>query len=270
MYLDGSMLSHLEKCEQNIAKLEKFLESMPEGEIQSYANGKYRTWRITYPDGKRQYLSKSELQLAKTLAFKKVYTAQLHDLKAEAEASRRYLRCKSRSAGAVDRLMQKMTPDVKALIGESLKTTDKKVADWENEPYERYDKYQENLVHQTLKDKLKVRSKIEADTANSLCILKIPFKYEKMTRVGNQKFAPDFTALDIRTFQEIIIEVFGMMDDPEYRQTYRKKMTAYINNGYLPGVNLLVFYETSATPLSSQYTMQTLEDFFINKPPIWL
>ena len=66
----------------------------------------------------------------------------------------------------------------------------------------------------------------------------------------------------MRTFQEIPIELFGMMDDSEYVKNYRKKMNTYINNGYIPGINMLTFYESQKAPLNQITLNKKLEDFF--------
>lgn len=268
MYLNESISSHLERCEKRTAMLNEKISSLPAGKIQSYVNGNYRSWRFVDEEGKKHYMSKNNFELARLLALKRIYMAELHDLEAEAEACRRYLRCKDRSKHMLDQELLTMPPDLRKLVGESFKTSDERIAAWENTPYEKYDQYPENLIHPTLKEDLMVRSKIEADMANNLFILKIPFKYEKMTVIGNNKFAPDFTALDVRTFQEILIEVFGMMDKPEYRKQYIKKMTEYINCGYIPGINLLTFYEFSTAPLNPLLIRESLEDFFFKNPPI--
>ena len=270
MYLNESMETYLKRCELRIKKLKELLAGLPEGEIQSFSNGRYRTWRVITPDGKRNYLSKKNTELARQLVLRKIYIDELHDLKTEAEACRRYLNYKRRYKDRADLRLKRMSSDLRDLAGESFKTRDERIAAWENETYEKYNKFQENLIHQTLQSKVKVRSKLEAAVANSLYTLKIPFKYEKMTSVGSVKIAVDFTALDVRTFQEILIEVFGMMDDSDYRQVHNRKLHTYIDNGYIPGVNLLTFYESAAAPLNPACIRQTLEDFFFNNPPIRL
>ena len=110
----------------------------------------------------------------------------------------------------------------------------------------------------------------EALFAVDLTTLRISYQYEKILIVNGIEIAADFTTLDIRTFQEIPIELFGMMDDPEYRQMYKRKMKTYFDAGYIPGVNMLTFYETSAAPLNHVQVQEDLENFFFKRPPVML
>ena len=63
---------------------------------------------------------------------------------------------------------------------------------------------------------------------------------------------PDFTCLDVRHRREIIWEHFGLVDSPEYAQNMVAKFEMYVNNGFVPGKNLVMTYESVETPLSSR------------------
>ena len=82
------------------------------------------------------------------------------------------------------------------------------------------------------------------------------------------QIAVDFTALDVRTFREIPIELFGMMHNTEYVQNCQKKLANYITNGFIPGINMITLYESSSMQLGPQQIRKTFEDFFINNPPV--
>lgn len=270
MYLNESMASYQKKCEKNIEKLEAALESMPEGSLRISRTGKYYSWRVKYPNEKCKYLPKSEEALAVQLAKKAYYEAQLHDLKIDAEACGRFLRMEKGSVQAVEKLFESATPEYRRLLGATILSDNEKISAWEKESYKKYDKYQEALICTTLKEGERVRSKLESIAAGILYTLKIPYKYEKLTKIGDVEIAVDFTALDVRTFQEIPIEFFGMMDDLEYVKNYRRKMNTYISNGYIPGVNMLTFYESKNAPLNQVTLKKKLEDFFFHEPPIQL
>ena len=54
---------------------------------------------------------------------------------------------------------------------------------------------------------------------------------------------PDFTVLsplDLKT--EIIIEYAGRLDLPKYREDFAKRIHRYMQNGYIPGVNLFFIF----------------------------
>lgn len=270
MYITKTVEANLKMCEEQIEKYEKTIKSLPEGELHISKCGNYYTWRVHYPDGRRIYLPKSEEETAKKLAIKKLYTTRLNDLKAEAYACIRYLNFKSKNKSAVDKLFSRSGNEIRRLLGDSYKSFNDKISEWESEPYEKYDRFSENLVIDTLKPGEKVRSKNEAIVAGQLYQLGIPYKYEKVLILGNKKYAPDFTVLDIRTFKEIPLEVFGLMGDAEYKKGFVRKMNDYINNGYIPDVNMLMFFDTPGAPISEYNVNKKLENFFINYPPIIL
>ena len=267
MLINSSVQAHLKACEEQITKLENRISSMPEGRLIICNNGKYTGWRVSIPGKGAAYLPKSQRSMAQALALKELYMCQLHDLKAEAESCRRYSRYKNRSYDKTGTLLAKADPEFLELLGERLSTDDKRIMEWQNEPYNRSAIYPEKLVHKTLKGDL-VRSKIEANAADALYTMGIPYKYEKLTKIDSKLISVDFTALDIRTFQEIPIEIFGMMEDQDYVAEYKRKMQRYINAGYIPGINFITIYEWSSSPLTFSSFISIFEDFFVNTPAI--
>ena len=270
MYLNESIRSCKDRCIKRTADLEKKVEGLPEGVLGVHKSRDYYIWRVTLPDGSRKTIRKEDENLAQKLALRKLYEAQLHDFRNETEACARYLRCKERSYSAVERLLSEEPPEYRRLLGHSLITTDERVRAWETEEYRKSKKYPEQLKYTTLKPDERVRSKYEALFAVDLTTLRIPYRYEKILIVNGIEIAADFTALDVRTFQEIPIELFGMMDDPEYRKLYKLKMKTYLDAGYIPGVNMLTFYETSSAPLNHVLVQEDLENFFYKRPPVML
>ena len=267
MYLDKCIECYFGRCNACIAELEKKIAALPPGKLHISKNGKYFTWHVLMPDGRRVYLPKSEEATAKKLALKNIFLAQLHDLKNEAEACARYLRRSKSSVRSLEKLFSDAGPELVRLTADSFRTKNARIAAWETAGYEKYGGYPEQIIIPTLKEGEKVRSKLEANAAGFLYTLGIPYRYEKVTVIGNTKIAVDFTALDVRNFREIPIELFGMMDNPEYRKTHNRKLMTYLNAGYIPGVNFITFYETPADPLNPMQMCQTFEDFFFNNPP---
>ncbi|MBE7066842.1 MAG: hypothetical protein E7385_04750 [Ruminococcaceae bacterium] len=53
------------------------------------------------------------------------------------------------------------------------------------------------------------------------------------------QYLPDFTI--IRGGQKILVELFGVMDDPEYVSRTHTKLIDYFDNGYVLGKNLICF-----------------------------
>ena len=99
-----------------------------------------------------------------------------------------------------------------------------------------------------------VRSKSEALIANALTAAGQTFIYEKALYLGSKNYAffPDFTILRLSDMKEIYWEHFGMMDDLHYMEDALKKISAYIENGIIPGVDLICTFECLHVPLSSK------------------
>ena len=268
MYLNKIIKNYLKFCERKINECEKIIASAPPGRLHISRGGKYYTWKILTKEDGRKYLPKNEEELARKLAVKRYYEEQLIDFRQDAEICRRFLKDEAASPRAVQHLFENAAPEYRRLLGESFLSENEKIKLWEAESYEKFQNYPDQLIYTTLKKGERVRSKLEASAASCLCTLGIPYKYEKMTRVGDHRFAVDFTALDVRTYREIPIEMFGMMDSPEYVKSYKAKMHAYINAGYIPGVNFLTFYESPSMPLNTANMKKVLEEFFFNSPPI--
>lgn len=268
MHFDESMKFYIQRCEHEISKYETIISGMPEGSLQISKNGEYFSWRVMYADKSRTYLSKQNEELAQTLAQKKYLEAKLDDMKEEAAACQTYLKHTKDHINHEERLIKNADPEFLRLLNMNFQTKDARIIAWENEPYKKSNKYPEQLRYPTLKPNERVRSKFEASMARSLLSLNIPYKYEKVTLIGNTEIAIDFLALDARNFREIIIELFGMLNKPEYRKSHDWKMVNYINAGYIPNVNMLTFYETPQSPMDPLFMRQVLEDFFFNNPPI--
>lgn len=107
----------------------------------------------------------------------------------------------------------------------------------------------------------RVRSKSEKLIADKLYMMDIPYRYEcPITLYGIGKIYPDFTILKVESRKEVILEHFGMMDNPDYSDKAIKKINMLEKNGYNMGDNLLCTFETSKTPIN----MKNVENMFMN------
>lgn len=267
MHTEKFIEEYLNECEQEIARIEEIIAALPPGKLHISKNGGYYTWRVLLSDGTRIYLPKSEEKTAKLLAQKNIYLARLHDLNCQAQACRKYIRCLQKTPSFEQKLFSGSNPEFSRLAADKFRFDDQNIIDWQNKPYDKFTSYPEQLTIPTLKEGEKVRSKLEAIVASQLVTLKIPYKYEKITLIGSTKIAVDFTAFDARCGREIPIEIFGMMDNPDYIKSCRRKLSTYIYAGYYPGVNFITFYESPETPLNPRFINKTLEDFFFRNPP---
>lgn len=72
---------------------------------------------------------------------------------------------------------------------------------------------------------------------------------------------PDFTVLsplDCKT--EIIVEYVGRLDLPQYREEFARRIHRYIQNGYIPGVNLFLAYGDARGHIDSLQVNKIIAD----------
>lgn len=55
-----------------------------------------------------------------------------------------------------------------------------------------------------------------------------------------------------------------MIDDPEYRARFLKKINSYIDAGFIPGKNLLITFKTSTQPATKDYLENQIAAFITN------
>ena len=111
---------------------------------------------------------------------------------------------------------------------------------------------------------IRVRSKTEIIIANTLDKYGLPFLIELPLYLNPFDIVyPDFTIMDMRTRTIIIWEHHGMIDDANYREnSFLKKTALYIENGFIPGVNLIQTFESRETPISVPMIETIIEQFF--------
>lgn len=97
--------------------------------------------------------------------------------------------------------------------------------------------YVEGLIHGTAKDGLFVRSKSEVIIVNQLVNSGLEFEYEKILEEDGHRCIPDFS-FSTPYGDRIIWEHLGMLNVPEYKASWEKKLKFYESIGYTLGENL--------------------------------
>ena len=106
-----------------------------------------------------------------------------------------------------------------------------------------------------------VRSKSEGMIYNYLLTMGVPFVYELPLRLGRSTVFPDFTLLsEIDSSTEIIIEHQGMMGNDYYRNRFSDKVYRYLQDGYVPGINILFTFDG----LDGSLDITPIEDLVMN------
>lgn len=247
-------LNKKDKLEKEIEKLKAELSRYPAGSLVPYQiKGKTRWYHHKKKrDGsyERKYIGKDNMGLAQKLARKAYIKSLLKDKENELKSIEQYLKVRKDT-------------DYKCYLSFDSKYRDLLVAGrWDLEDYDRNPSHPENLIVKAPKGEF-VRSKSEALIANALFDEGIPYRYECKLCIDDIVVYPDFTVRVGKSNKEVIWEHFGKMDDQEYLDKVMRKLNLYIRNGYYPGKNLLVTYETKANPLVIDDVMKVIRDNFM-------
>ena len=206
------------------------------------------------------YLPKKKRHLAEQLALKKYLSLELEDAIREKAALDSYLRLHDSEYGKARQLLTEI-PEYQKLLNFRFIPLNQELNDWMNSPYEKSNKYSEQLIYDTGFG-YSVRSKSELLIDYALHTNKIPFRYENPIELDNIIIYPDFTIRHPTTGEFFYWEHFGMMDDPAYIKNVFAKLNLYVINGIVPNINLITTYETKDNPLDTKQVHIMLESYF--------
>ncbi len=208
---------------------------------------------------KRDYIKKTDETLLKSLAQKKYCEQVLKISKDLLEYEKMQQKMKDRN---IEKIFEQLDPVIKEYVSPFVIPIEMKVQKWAMEPYLSNTKYPEKKKYKTDKGEF-VRSKSEVIIANKLFNKNIPYRYEcELKFKNNVTLYPDFTIMNPKTGKIIILEHFGLMDNPEYAESFVVKIRLYAKNNYIVGKNLLFTMETGINPFDSDYLDILLEEYF--------
>ena len=109
----------------------------------------------------------------------------------------------------------------------------------------------------------RVRSKSEILLANQMSRMEIPYHYERpLVLADGLVIHPDFTVLHKKRRKELYLEHFGMMDDPDYCERAVERIHLYEKNGFFPGRDLVLTFETQKRPPDVRILASYLRQYF--------
>ncbi len=242
--------------EKRIRALERELTHLPKDKLICYMKGKYATWyKDCAIDGNtiREYLPKSKKEEARILA-KKTYVYRIcNDMKNELYAIEGYL--KRIGPDQHSKMISADSP-----YRELLTNFDS----WEHEPYPKSTDHPEHLIVPAPKGEF-VRSKSEAAIARILHENNIQYRYEYIHNLGGYDIASDFTIIHPRTFKEYVWEHFGLSDSENYiDNNIMFKLPLYLKEGYVPGYNFIMTFETLQHPLGYKDIERIVKETFLD------
>lgn len=274
----------INKLEKMMRKIDDYLKEAPVGCLKWQKKGERTYYYQQYNDNKsqtevneledikreknkskwkRKYITKENITLAKSLAKKHYYITLKGVIEKRIKALKAFV--KYYPNREIDTIYEELSEERKKLINPIVPTLKDKVKQWDEEFYEINTSFPENLRYETEQGE-KVRSKSEVIIANLLYQNRndILYKYEKLLEVidhGRKKtIYPDFTIMNVHTGKVVYWEHAGRMDDPLYANDFVKKMNLYSSNGFMIGRDVVVTYETSATPLDINVVKKLIKE----------
>ena len=249
-------ISHIEEELRYIESMEK---GLPQGNLICARNaGKYK-WYF-HDKNTTTYLPKKEVELAKKLTVKKYYQIRKEELQRELSACQTYMQKADSKPDQLEKMLD--NAEYERLLGGQRHSTRKELESWINEKYEKNNNHSENLIVKGTQGKF-LRSKSEAFIDRALYTNGIPFRYEDKLVLENTFLYPDFTIRHPKTGQTYYWEHFGMMDHPDYINRACQKIKLYCDNGIIPGINLILTYETREHPLSIDQVEKLVKEYFL-------
>ena len=269
--------------EKRLADLQKILaakrksyEKAPQGRIRISQNGGHPEYYLITERGslRGKYLPHSQETLARQLAQKDYDARLIKQLQKEIYTLQNYL---SQTGGgcAISKLYDSLCPARRALITPVTLTDNQYAASWQEVSWSGRP-FAPDAPYICTAHGERVRSKSEVIIADTLFRHNIPYRYEFpiiLKRINSDDIRrnfgssitlyPDFLCLNTRTRQEFYWEHFGLMDDPDYSKNAAGKLRLYIENGILPGCNLIITMETKREPLSTRSLEKLIEGFLI-------
>lgn len=230
----------------------KALKIAPEGKLRFVRKGKavqyYHKNKLSITEG--VYLKRKQDSFAAALAQKDYDSKLISELILEKNALETVLY--NYRPERINEIYISLHENRKSLVHPVILPEDDYIERWTRIEYERK-QIEENATDYFTAKGERVRSKSEIMIADALSRHKIPYRYEYPTRIsGVGTIHPDFTCLNMRTRKEYIWEHFGMISVSDYAENAVNKIKRYMADGYSPGENLILTFESSLHPLSSR------------------
>ncbi len=231
---------------------ENALKRAPEGSLRLCKHGQTTQYyhRTDPHNVNGTYIPRNKEYLAQALAQKDYNEKILATIKKELKAIHKFFL--SHPETDIEHIYNSLHPARQKLITPIYDPDDTYIHKWQSVNYEGKG-FKDDTPEFYTSTGIRVRSKSELIIADLLNKKNIPYRYEYPIYLnGIGRIYPDFTTLNIEKRKEIIWEHFGMMDDPTYLEKALQKIALYEQNGFFPGENLILTYETRKTPINQK------------------
>ena len=292
MLYSDQLEKEITSCNKETQELRHLTEYLHTGSFYTQKNGIYVQNKYYSADGTDIYIPKKERALARELAVRRDFNAQIEDLHAH---SRMYTAALDmvnslphaqeafRSQPGMQQLLEEActalqetgtfyTADEYKKHGKpagavpareirdhiSPESFDSYVRQWLCEPYGKNPNYQTSLKYTTYDDE-PMRSKNEMLYADILKRYQFPYRYEMEHIFSGVSYHPDFTLMHPRDHYIIIVELFGLMSNPRYREQAGHKVHVYMTNGFDLNKTLFCYCESEDSPMDFHQMKKDIE-----------
>lgn len=248
--------------ERQISELEAKLAKAEPGKLEIKLNhGKKRFARYITGTSKYEYLGQSKLDTIKALSQKRYDTELLKILKNLQVSYQKCLKILESPSNKtqVKSVYDDLPSEIKQFVKQNIITHEGYIKEWQNKSYSSLN-LPPDLPYSTAKGE-RVRSKSEIIIADRLNLAGVPYHYEYPVDLKFTTLYPDFLVLNTRTLKTYAWEHLGMLDDPDYATRSKEKLELYARGNAFPGKNLIVTFETSKSPLSTDYVDALIEQY---------
>ena len=259
-------IQKLEKEKQILSQFKEKIESMlntaPEGGLVIRTKRGKPQYYWSRAGKAESYIKYNQIDFVKKLAQKSYFVNLQKHIANQLQAIQSFL--ESYSQISIDDIYEQLPDKRKELVDPIVLTDEQYRKQWQESHYtgKGFAVNDDEII--TEKGE-RVRSKSEKMIADKLYMMDIPYKYEYPISLSSYGIVyPDFVVLNTIERKEVIIEHFGMMDNPEYSKNAVQKIEMYIKNGYIPGKNLILTFETSKKSLNIQMLEIQLKEILKN------
>lgn len=266
--IESVLKEELVQLQEVMERAKQRLINVPEGHLRVRSwNGKteYYYRNSTTKDDKEKsnngrYLKKKEEELAKRIAQRDYDTMVVNNASERIHAIEKFIKTYERTS--LKQQYQDTVPGRRKLIEADILSDEDYAKQWQEVSYKGKIFEDEEIEIITERGE-RVRSKSEKIIADKLYSLGIPYRYEyPLELAGKVRMYPDFTILKLPEREEVYLEHFGRMDDPDYVDNVMYKLNTYEKNKIYPGINLFFTHETGKSPLNTRVLDGMLRKLF--------
>ncbi len=261
-YFNSILIARRKYLASIVFEKERALTGAPEGTLRVSGTSAHRQYYHMATVGNNEvYLGREGVLLARALAQKDYDQRIVRAGEEELKILDRLIRQQGHS---VEDVYSLLSPARQTLVTPVRLTDEEYVRCWlESKVCEPMGFSEEDPVILT-SEGYRVRSKSEQLWADLMEDAGIPHVFEPQIYLeGRGWVRPDFAGFNVRKRKEIIIEHFGMMDDPAYAEKNVDKLHDYERNGFVLGDDLLITMETKKFPLERKVIEELIKRHFL-------